>query len=118
MITIPQQTVLFPELFSKPICISFSKEHLSSDGGAILLKAIDQKLGLTQAIAETIIDHRQPAKVRHEILELTRQRIFSLASGYPDCNDAGRLKEKIRVRPLLYTKKLGIHLPHLLRQSL
>lgn len=93
MINIPQQTVLFPELFSKPIFVSFCKDRLSSNGGSILLKAIDQKLGLTRAIAETFIDRRQSEKVRHEILELTRQRIFSLASGYPDCNDAGRLKQ-------------------------
>jgi hypothetical protein len=93
MVTIPQQTALFQELFSKPIYVNFSNERLSSDGGAILLKAIDQRLGLTQAIAETFIDRRQPEKVKHEIVELTRQRIFSLASGYPDCNDADRLKQ-------------------------
>ena len=93
MINIPQQTVLFPELFSKSVSVSFSKESLSSDGGVILLKAIDKKLSLTRSIAETFIDRRQSAKVRHEIIELTRQRIFSLASGYPDCNDAGKLKQ-------------------------
>ncbi|MFH1037336.1 MAG: IS1380 family transposase [PVC group bacterium] len=93
MITIPQQAVLFPELFSRPVSVSFSRDHLSSDGGSILLKAVDQKLGLTQLVAETFIDRRQPEKIRHEILDLTRQRLFSLASGYPDCNDAGRLKQ-------------------------
>ena len=93
MINIPQQTVLFPELFFKSVSVSFSKESLSSDGGVILLKAIDKKLSLTRSIAETFIDRRQSAKVRHEIIELTRQRIFSLASGYPDCNDAGKLKQ-------------------------
>lgn len=93
MINIPQQVVLFPEIFHKPLYVGFSQDHLSSDGGAILLKAIDQKLGLTRAVAETFIDRRQPEKVRHEIIELTQQRIFSMAAGYPDCNDAGRLKQ-------------------------
>lgn len=92
MTNIPQQTVFFPEIFSKPISVNFSREHLSSNGGSLLLKAVDKKLGLTEAIAETIIDKRQPEKVRHEILDLVRQRVFGLASGYPDCNDAQHLK--------------------------
>jgi len=93
MHNLPQQTVLFPDLFSKPISVSFSKEHLSSNGGSLLLKAADRSMGLTRAIAETFLDERQPEKIRHEILDLTRQRIFSLASGYPDCNDADQLKQ-------------------------
>ena len=92
MTNLPQQTVLFKDLFSKPISVGFSKEHLSSNGGSILLKAVDKKLGLTEAIAGAIGDNRQPEKVRHETLDLVRQRIFSLASGYPDCNDAQHLK--------------------------
>jgi hypothetical protein len=66
---------------------------MSSDGGLLLLKAADKVLGLTHAVAETIIDRRQPEKVRHEILELVRQRVFSLAAGYPDCNDADYLRQ-------------------------
>lgn len=93
MANLPQQTVLFPQLFSKPVSVGFSKEHLSSNGGSLLLKAADRNLGLTQAIAEIFLDERQPEKIRHEILDLTRQRIFSLASGYPDCNDADHLKQ-------------------------
>jgi len=91
MTNLPQQTVFFPELFSKPVSVNFSQEHLSSNGGSLLLKAVDKKLGLTEAIAGAIVDKRQPKKVRHEILDLVRQRVFALASGYPDCNDAQHL---------------------------
>lgn len=93
MINIPQQTVLFPELFSKPVSVSFFKDHLSSNGGLLLLKPIDRKLGLTKAVAATFLDKRRPEKIRHEILDLARQRIFGLAAGYPDCNDAQHLKQ-------------------------
>ncbi len=93
MANLPQQTVLFPHLFSKPVSVSFSREHLSSNGGSLLLKAADRSLGVTQTIAESFVDERQPEKIRHEILDLIRQRIFSLASGYPDCNDADHLKQ-------------------------
>jgi hypothetical protein len=42
------QSVLFPELFSKPLVARFDERHGSSDGGAILLKACDATLGLTR----------------------------------------------------------------------
>ncbi len=92
MTNLPQQTVFFPAIFSKLLSVSFSKEQMGSNGGSLLLKVVDKKLGLTEAIAGAIIDKRQPEKVRHEVLDLVRQRVFGLASGYPDCNDAQHLK--------------------------
>jgi hypothetical protein len=58
----------------------------------ILLKGLDTQLGLTKRVAACIDDPRQPAKVQHETLDLIRQRIFALAAGYADGNDAARLK--------------------------
>ena len=43
-----QQSVLFPELFDKPVIAQFDQPHGSSDGGAVLLKACDDRLGLTE----------------------------------------------------------------------
>ena len=76
---------------SKPIIAKFDQPHASSDGGAILLKAIDDRLGLTWRLASAIHDHRQPGKVAHPLRDLLRQRVFGLACGYADCNDAARL---------------------------
>jgi len=76
---------------SKPVVATFDQQHASSDGGAILLKGIDTHWGLTQGLAECLNDPRQPGKVRHQTLELLRQRLFGLACGYADCNDAARL---------------------------
>ncbi len=45
------QTVLFPTLFAKPLVATFDTPHQSSDGGAILLKAIDDALNLTAQLA-------------------------------------------------------------------
>ena len=75
----------------KPIIASFDVAHASSDGGAVLLKAIDAPLGLTARRADALSDPRQPGKVRHQVIELLRQRVFGLACGYADCNDAARL---------------------------
>src|SRR2546426_1202198 len=77
--------------FSKPIIAKFDQPHASSDGGAILLKAIDDRLGLTWRLASTIHDRRQSGKVVHPLRDLLRQRVFGLACGYAECNDAARL---------------------------
>jgi len=76
---------------SKPVVAAFDLAHASSDGGAILLKAIDRRLGLTERLAVCASEWRQPGKVQHSLLELLRQRVFGLALGYADCNDAARL---------------------------
>src|SRR5437899_2470906 len=76
---------------SKPIIAKFDQPHASSDGGAILLKAIDDRLGLTWRLASAIHDRRQSGKVVHPLRDLLRQRVFGLACGYADCNDAARL---------------------------
>lgn len=85
------QCLLFPELFDKPLVTRFDFHHGSSDGGAVLLKAADRRLDLTARLADCLRDDRQPGKVTHELVDLVRQRIFAIACGYPDANDAARL---------------------------
>src|SRR6266849_2675366 len=85
------QRLIFPELFDKPIHYQFDEPHSSSDGGALLLKAADQKLQLTASLAGCLVDGRQAAKVKHSLEDLLRQRVYGLASGYADANDAARL---------------------------
>ena len=76
---------------SKPIIARFDQPQASGDGGAVLLKAVDDRLGLTWRLASAIHDRRQPGKVAHPLRDLLRQRVFGLACGYADCNDAARL---------------------------
>lgn len=87
------QCVLFPELFDKPLVAQFDQSHTSSDGGAVLLKAADQRLELTASLAACLRDRRQAGKVDHELIELLRQRVYGLACGYADGNDAARLAQ-------------------------
>ena len=87
------QTVLFPEIFSKPVVARLDQEDSSSDGGAVLLQAADRRLGLSEALGECLRDPRQPGKLTHTQLELLRQRIYGIALGYPDANDAQGLAE-------------------------
>ena len=87
------QPVVFKDLFGRPVVACFDQPDSSSDGGAVLLKACDDRLGLTEAIAACVADARQPGKVIHSFCDLVRQRVFGIACGYEDCNDAERLAE-------------------------
>lgn len=85
------QTVLFADLFAKPLVARFDRSHASSDGGAVLLAAADRRLGLLDRLAACLEDRREPGKIRHELKALLAQRVHALACGYPDGNDASRL---------------------------
>lgn len=88
-----RQSVLFSDLADKVVVARFDQPQASSDGGAVLLKGCDQSLGLTAALAACMEDWRQQAKVRHDLDELLRQRVFAIACGYADANDAARLAD-------------------------
>lgn len=75
-----------------PITVAFDAPHISSDGGALLLRQMDDRLGLTERFAALIPDERDPRKVKHDRREQMRQRLYQIALGYPDCNDADRLR--------------------------
>lgn len=87
------QGVLFEGLFRKPLHARFDQAHASSDGGAVVLAAADRRLGLIDRLADCLDDPRDPARRRHELRELLAQRIFGLACGYEDANDAARLAD-------------------------
>src|SRR6266511_2677292 len=91
---IPQITFGF-EPKAKPVVATFDMPHASADGGAVLLKSLDTQLQLTKRLAACVVDSRQPGKVQHQTLELVRQRVFGLACGYADCNDAARLADDV-----------------------
>ena len=90
--TIPQ-SVLFPDLFDKPLVATFNQEHASSDGGAVLLKAAERVYGLVKAFARCLADKRAPGKIRHTLADLIGQRVFGIACGHPDGNDADHLAD-------------------------
>lgn len=84
---------LFPELSRKTVVVKFDEERVSSDAGAVVLKSIDERLGLSERLTKCLRDSRQGGKVVHAIAELLRQRVFGIACGYPDANDSARLAE-------------------------
>jgi len=87
------QTVLFADLVDRPLIATFDQPHASSDGGAVLLKAADRQLGLLAALTATVPDARASTRVTHGVGDLVAQRVFAIACGHPDGNDAEWLAE-------------------------
>jgi DDE family transposase len=86
-----RQPVLFQDLYDKPAQVAFTQPRQSSDGGVILLDAMDKKMGLIRRMAQAIRDPRQKGKITYDIEQLLRERIFLIACGYPKCDDADRM---------------------------
>jgi hypothetical protein len=89
----PTQCVLFADVEKRPVVLAFDQAHGSSDGGAILLSAANRRFGdgLIESLSSCLRDARQQGKVDHQLAELMRQRIYGLACGYEDANDAARI---------------------------
>ena len=85
------QRWLFPDVSTRPVVVEFDDEQVSSDAGALLLKRVDEQLGLSQRLAGCLRERRDVGKVTHALEELFRQRVFGIACGYPDANDCARL---------------------------
>ncbi len=85
------QCLLFPDIFPKSVVARFDQRQGSSDGGAVLLKAADRRYGLLACLASCLRDERQAGKIDHTLEDLLAQRVFAIACGYPDANDAARL---------------------------
>lgn len=88
----------FPALNHKTLSVDFSGGHVSSDGGLLLLRAMDRRLGLTRKIAGQFKDHREQGKVVHTTLSMLRQRVYGLACGYEDGNDHTTLRHDIALQ--------------------
>lgn len=87
-----KQTVLFHGIAKRDVVVVADDPATSSDGGAILLRAADERLGLCDAFAAIIPDLRNQDQVEHLLPEMIRQRVIAIACGYEDVNDASRLR--------------------------
>lgn len=72
---------------SKPIVVEPSAAQVSSDGGLLPFRQLDEQIGLTQQFAEALSDRRHEAWVEHSFVEMTRMRIYGILGDYVDQND-------------------------------
>ena len=78
--------------FQRKLTVDFSGGSISGDAGLIVLREFDARLGLTQGLKRIVGDRRDPRYVGHDLLTLLRQRVYQIAAGYEDANDASFLR--------------------------
>jgi len=87
---IPHVVVDFHQ--NRPVVLSFDAPESSSDGGSMLLRYVDDRLGLSHWFSQLLPDARQSGKVVHSRHEQVMQRLYQIALGYEDNNDANTLR--------------------------
>ncbi len=71
-----------PSVHGKPIVARFDVASMSSDGGLLALREVEQRLGIASRLAACISDPRAPERIRHELDEIIRIRMLMIAAGY------------------------------------
>ena len=81
----------FQFTFNGFLKVAFQGSRVTSDAGLILVRELDEHLGLEQIIAEHLSDSRQGLNTQFTLADLLRQSVYSRLAGYEDLNDAARL---------------------------
>ena len=91
-----KKEVLRPE-FDRSIMMDFQGAKLSSDTGFLLMRELDQRHNVIAPMVDVLEDNRSAAHTKHSLEQMIRQRVYQMAGGYKDCNDA----DFLRVDPAL-----------------
>src|SRR3954469_21109779 len=75
----------------------FDSAMMSSDGGLLVLREIEQRLGIAKRLAACVHDPRAPERVVHGLDEIIRFRMLMIAAGDEDGNDADRLRTDLHI---------------------
>jgi len=81
----------FQFTFNGFLKVAFQGSRITSDAGLILVRELDERLGLEQIITEHLSDSRQGLNTQFTLADLLRQSVYSRLAGYEDLNDAARL---------------------------
>jgi len=81
----------FQALGRREIVADFSGGTITSDGGALLLREVEQRTGILKRFSKCFIDYRDQKRIEHSVLTLVSQRVIGLALGYEDLNDHDHL---------------------------
>jgi hypothetical protein len=76
----------------------FSGGDLSSEGGMMLVRQVDERIGLTRSAAKVLSDARDPRRIRHTMRDLIAQRVYALCCGHEDLNDHDRLRHDVLIQ--------------------
>ena len=73
---------LFEPSFNRSVKVRGGQDRLTGDAGSLLLREADQRLDLTKSLAAKLLDRRNQEKIRYQMVELLRERLYALAQGY------------------------------------
>src|SRR6476646_3606246 len=79
-------------VFGKKVVATFDGGELSSDGGLLVLREVEQRLGVADRMAACIVDPRAPDQITHSLADIIGFRLLMIAAGYEDGNDADPLR--------------------------
>ncbi len=92
-----EEQLEFHALGRREVVGNFNGGQISSDGGALLLREVEQRTGICQRLSQRFEDHRDSESIEHSVEELVKQRVMGIALGYEDLND----HDQLRSDPLL-----------------
>jgi hypothetical protein len=88
-----KQNEPFQLSFNASLKVDFQGSRVTSDGGLILVRELDERLGLGDLIDQHLVDRRQGKNTQFALADLLRQSVYSRLAGYEDVNDAERLSQ-------------------------
>lgn len=89
------EQMAFQHVGRRSVIGRFDGGIISSDGGAVLLREVDKRTGISERLAGCFRDYRQQERIEHSVLSMIRQRICGVALGYEDLNDHDRLRHDV-----------------------
>ena len=91
--------------FSRKIKLEFHGARLTSDGGLLAYRELDETLGLFNSASTVMNDRRTGRNIQHDMTNLLRQSVYSRLAGYEDVNDSQRLSVDPIMRAVTGKKK-------------
>ena len=92
--------------FNQKLKVGFKGAQVTSDGGLLAIREMDEQLGLTRIAGEYLKDIRHGKNVQHEMTGLLRQSVYSRLGGYEDTNDAEGLRKDPGMRAVIGERAL------------
>ena len=74
------------------VFIDFAGAKITSDAGFLLMREVDQRFALMGNGCRHLDDERSDSHKKHSLEQMVRQRVYQMAAGYEDCNDADHLR--------------------------
>src|ERR671938_1304181 len=87
--------------FDRRVKLEFHGTRITSDGGLLAYRELDDALGLTATAAAALAEGRRGRNIRHRLLGLLRQAVYGRLAGYEDVNDAERLARDPAMRAIV-----------------